>query len=87
MFNLLGFFFILIIAILVIGVSIVGSILRALFGFGRRSTSNTRTYTTTNERQQQQNSPRREQEEESVSPEDTKKYSLKMRGNTLISKK
>ena len=45
MFNLLGFFFILIIAILVIGVSIVGSILRALFGFGRRSTSNTRTYT------------------------------------------
>ena len=62
MFNLLGFFFILIIAILVIGVSIVGSILRALFGFGRRSTSNTRTYTTTNERQQQQ--------EESVTEDD-----------------
>ena len=70
MFNLLGFFFILIIAILVIGVSIVGSILRALFGFGRRSTSNTRTYTTTNERQQQQNSQRREQEEESLTEDD-----------------
>ena len=42
MFNLLGFFFILIIAVLVIGVSIVGSILRALFVFGRQQNSQRR---------------------------------------------
>ena len=36
---ILGFLFIIIISIFVLGLSIVGSILRALFGFGRRSSS------------------------------------------------
>ena len=36
MFHLLGFLFIIFIAVLVIGLSIVGSILRVVFGFGRR---------------------------------------------------
>ncbi|MEG1563462.1 MAG: DUF4834 family protein [Bacteroides sp.] len=36
MFHLLGFIFIIFIVILVVGLSIVGSVLRALFGFGRR---------------------------------------------------
>ncbi|MCI1681182.1 MAG: DUF4834 family protein [Bacteroides sp.] len=37
MFNILAFLFIFILAILFIGVSIVGSILRSLFGLGRHS--------------------------------------------------
>lgn len=36
MFHLLGFLFIIFLVVLVIGLSIVGSILRAVFGFGRR---------------------------------------------------
>ena len=44
MFNLLGFFFILIIAVLVIGVAIVGTFLRAIFGLGRRTSSHQQTY-------------------------------------------
>lgn len=40
MFNILAFLFIFILAILFIGVSIVGSILRGLFGFGKRSQNN-----------------------------------------------
>ena len=36
---ILLFLFILVVFILVLGLSIVGSIVRAIFGFGRRSTS------------------------------------------------
>lgn len=64
MFHLLGFLFIIIIAVLIIGVSIVGTVLRALFGFGRRSASAPHTYTTTGGREQQ--STRREREEEEI---------------------
>lgn len=70
MFHLFGFILIIIIAVFIIGVSIIGSILRAVFGFGRRSTSNTHTYTTASERQQQQNSQKREEEEENITEND-----------------
>lgn len=38
MFHFLGFLFVIIIAVIIIGLSVVGSIFRALFGFGRRTT-------------------------------------------------
>lgn len=38
MFHILGFLFIIIIAVILIGLTIIGSVLRALFGFGKRST-------------------------------------------------
>jgi mannose/fructose/N-acetylgalactosamine-specific phosphotransferase system component IIC len=41
MFHLFGFIFIILISVLVIGLSIVGNILRLLFGFGRKSSANT----------------------------------------------
>lgn len=43
MFHLLGFLFIIVIVVLVIGLSIVGTVLRAVFGFGRRRPSSTTT--------------------------------------------
>lgn len=48
MFHLLGFLFIIFIVILVVGLTIVGSVFRAIFGFGRRrsaSPGNTHTHT------------------------------------------
>ena len=48
MFHLLGFLFIIFIVILVVGLTIVGSVLRAIFGFGRRrpaSSKGTQTHT------------------------------------------
>ena len=39
MFHILGFLFIIIIAVLIIGLSLIGSIFRALFGFGKRPAS------------------------------------------------
>lgn len=36
MFHLLGFLFLIFIVILVVGLTIVGSVLRTIFGFGRR---------------------------------------------------
>ncbi len=59
MFHILGFLFIFVIAILLIGLSIVGSVVRTIFGLGRRSTSsrpsgNTRqTYYSTNEKREE----------------------------------
>lgn len=41
MFHILGFLFIIIIAVIIIGLTIVGSVLRAIFGLGRRSTTHT----------------------------------------------
>lgn len=40
---ILGFLFIIVIFIVVLGLSIVGSILRVLFGFGKRSSSTQQT--------------------------------------------
>ena len=39
MFHILGFLFIIIIAILLIGLSIIGSVIRTIFGLGGRRTS------------------------------------------------
>lgn len=39
MFHILGFLFIIIIAILLIGLSIIGTVLRSIFGLGGRRTS------------------------------------------------
>lgn len=83
MFHFLGFLFIIIIAVLIIGVSIVGSVLRAIFGFGRRSTS-THTYTTSGERRQQNSQTQREEEiydaEENIQPKKHKKIFAKDEG-------
>ncbi|MBP1614782.1 MAG: hypothetical protein H6Q13_2230 [Bacteroidetes bacterium] len=50
---ILGFLFIIVIFIFVLGLSIVGSILRVLFGFGKRSSS-TRQTTNREETEEQQ---------------------------------
>lgn len=39
MFHILGFLFVIIIAILVIGLSIIGTVIRSIFGIGSRRTS------------------------------------------------
>lgn len=39
MFHFLGFLFIIIIAILLIGLSVIGTIVRSIFGLGKRHTS------------------------------------------------
>lgn len=45
MFHILGFLFIIVIAVIIIGLTIVGSFLRAIFGLGgRRNTNSTHTY-------------------------------------------
>ena len=41
MFHILGFLFIIIIAILLIGLSIIGTVIRSIFGLGSRRSSNT----------------------------------------------
>lgn len=45
MFGFLGFLLILFLLIVFIGFSILGNILRVLFGFGKRNTNRTFTYT------------------------------------------
>lgn len=45
MFHILGFLFIIIIAILIIGLSLIGTVLRSLFGLGGRRSSQSRPYT------------------------------------------
>lgn len=57
MFHFLGFLFVIVIAILLIGLSVVGSIIRTIFGLGRRSTSSNTSRT------QQSYTPQEEQEE------------------------
>lgn len=44
MFHILGFLFVIIIAILLIGLSIIGTVLRNIFGLGGRRTSASGTY-------------------------------------------
>ena len=39
MFHILGFLFIIVIAVIIIGLALVGSVLRAVFGLGKRSPS------------------------------------------------
>lgn len=39
MFHILGFLFIIIVVILVIGLSIIGTVLRSIFGLGKRRSS------------------------------------------------
>ena len=68
--HILGLIFIFIIAIFIIGVSVIGGILRAIFGFGRRSRPTPHTYATSGERRQQQSSQRREEEEEVCNTEE-----------------
>ena len=68
--HILGLIFIFIIAIFIIGVSVIGGILRAIFGFGRRSRPTQHTYATSGERRQQQSSQRREEEEEVCNTEE-----------------
>ena len=41
MLHVLGFFFIIIIAILLIGLSIIGTVIRSIFGLGRHRSSST----------------------------------------------
>lgn len=54
MFGFLGFLLILFLLIIIIGFTIVGNVLRLIFGFGRRSgTAQNRTYT--NQRQKTYN--------------------------------
>ena len=47
--GIFGFILIFFLFILVIGLTIVGSIFRAIFGLGRRSSSRNRTYTNNNQ--------------------------------------
>lgn len=49
MFHILGFLLLIFVVILVVGLTIVGSVLRTIFGFGRRrpaSSQSTHTYRT-----------------------------------------
>ena len=52
MFHILGFLFIIIIAILLIGLSIIGTVIRNIFGLGgRRTSSNSGPYQNNDNRQ------------------------------------
>lgn len=55
MFGFLGFLLILFLLILFIGFSILGNILRVLFGFGKHNTYQNRTYTRQGENTYNQN--------------------------------
>lgn len=64
MFHILGFLFIIIIAVIIIGLTIVGSVLRAIFGLGRRST--TQTYTSGSTRRKQYHASDMDVEDEEI---------------------
>lgn len=66
MFHLLGFLFIIFIVILVVGLTIVGSVFRAIFGFGRRRSASprsthTHTYRSTHTENQHTNANNNEE--------------------------
>ena len=100
MFHILGFLFVIIVVILVIGLSIIGTVLRTVFGLGkRRSSSGTyqngggsyqsgRGYSFSGDQQQDASS---QSNGETTSPgndiENTRNFSLKMKENTWILKK
>lgn len=62
MFHILGFLFIIIIAILIIGVSIIGTVLRSVFGLKKRNSS----YSSYNNTKQSSGSSRQQETEEKV---------------------
>ena len=96
MFHILGFLFVIIVVILVIGLSIIGTVLRTVFGLGkRRSSSGTyqngggsyqsgRGYSFSGDQQQDASS---QSNGETTSIENTRNFSLKMKENTWILKK
>lgn len=101
MFHILGFLFVIIVVILVIGLSIIGTVLRTVFGLGkRRSSSGTyqngggsyqsgRGYSFSGDQQQDASS---QSNGETTSPGNDihrkhKNFSLKMKENTWILKK
>ena len=95
MFHFLGFLFIIIIAILLIGLSIIGTVIRSVFGLGGRRSSSTyrndngnyqsgRGYSF-NDRQQSGLLPMKSRTQELKKPThttDTKNYSPKMKEST-----
>lgn len=76
MFHILGFLFIIIIAILLIGLSIIGTVIRSIFGLGGRRTSSSRGYSY-NENGQPSNytSNEAEPEEGEIHPKHKKLFS------------
>lgn len=101
MFHILGFLFVIIVVILVIGLSIIGTVLRTVFGLGkRRSSSGTyqngggsyqsgRGYSFSGDQQQDASSQSNGEttSTEMISIENTRNFSLKMKENTWILKK
>lgn len=101
MFHILGFLFVIIVVILVIGLSIIGTVLRTVFGLGkRRSSSGTyqngggsyqsgRGYSFSGDQQQDASSQSNGETTslEMISIENTRNFSLKMKENTWILKK
>lgn len=71
MFHFLGFLFIIIIAVLLIGLSIIGSVIQSIFKLGRpRANSGTHQYTGGYSYNNQQQSRTSSQEEEITNPEE-----------------
>ena len=67
MFHILGFLFIIIIAILIIGLSIIGTVLRSVFGLKKRHSSySSGGYSSYNSTKQSSGSPRQQETEETV---------------------
>ena len=100
MFHILGFLFVIIVVILVIGLSIIGTVLRTVFGLGKRRSSSG-TYQNgggsyqsgrglsrvINNRMLLRNPTEKQLPLEMISIENTKNFSLKMKENTWILKK
>lgn len=70
MLHILGFLAVFIIVILVAGLTIIGGVLRAIFGFGRRSSSN-HTSTGNGNQQQYRTSSSNNNEEEIITERDS----------------
>ncbi|MCD8181976.1 MAG: DUF4834 family protein [Bacteroides sp.] len=71
MFHILGFLFVIIIAILLIGLSIIGTVIRSIFGLGGRRSSGT--YQTRSENQQTNSSQNKTDPETDGTPSKHKK--------------
>ena len=85
MFHILGFLFVIIVVILVIGLSIIGTVLRTVFGLGKRRSSSG-TYQNGN-KMLLRNPTEKQLPLEMISIENTRNFSLKMKENTWILKK
>mgnify|MGYP001232163672 CR=1 FL=1 len=101
MFHILGFLFVIIVVILVIGLSIIGTVLRTVFGLGKRRSSSG-TYQNgggsyqpvevilsrvINNKMLLRNPTEKQLPLEMISIENTRNFSLKMKENTWILKK